>query len=274
VNAFIDKILILSFGLTRGQIFCSSITGTGIKSGIDFKKAIKEELQKADAVFQIISKDYKQSEVCLNEMGAAWVLSDIIIPIVIPPQNYDVGFLNCSTQQLKINDEQNLHQLYNDFRDTLFTNPVNTGVFNEKIKEFITLVDSCINRRICNTSDTDIFYHEPVEILGVFKMGIFNGPPGYGENPEIDTHHRYSFIELSTPLNILSGDSPIIEEGLRKSSHFGIDKIHLVFQDPKPYLSLKAFCEKQVLVRGDIFEAKRGWHQTKVLINVTTLEIA
>jgi len=130
VNAFIDKILILSFGLTREQIFCSSVTGTGIKSGIDFKNAIKEELQNADVVFQIISKDYKQSEVCLNEMGAAWVLSDIIIPIVITPQNYDVGFLKCSTQQLKINDEQNLHQLYNDFRDTLFTNPVNTGVIN------------------------------------------------------------------------------------------------------------------------------------------------
>jgi len=135
-------------------------------------------------------------------------------------------------------------------------------------------VDSCINRRHTDTSETDLFYYEPVEILGVFNMGIFNGPPGYGENPEIDTHIRYSFLVLSTPVNILSGDSPIIEEGLRKSSHFGIDKIHLVFQDHKPYSSLKLFCGKKVVVRGEVFEGKRGWHQTKVLIKATSMEIA
>lgn len=274
VNGFIDNILILSFGLTREQIFCSSVTGTGIKSGADFKNVIKEELQNANAVIQIISKDYKQSEVCLNEMGAAWVLTDTIIPLVIPPQNYDVGFLNCSIQQLKINDEQNLHQLFNDHKGGLFPESIDTGVFNEKIREFIEFVNACIICRQGESIDTNLFFNEQVKIQGVFRIGIFAGPPGYGENPESDSYHRYYYIEVDSVVNVLSSDMADVDGELQDFSYFGVDKIQLVIHDFAPFSPIERFKNKRVLVVGELFSGHTGWHQTKVLINTTRLELA
>lgn len=273
VTAFVDKILILSFGLKREQIFCSSVTGTGIKSGADFKNAIKDEILNANAVIQIISKDFKQSEVCLNEMGAAWVLSDTIIPLVIQPQNYDVGFLNCSTQQLKINDEQNLHQLYNDHKGVLFPPTIDTGVFNEKIKEFIYIIDSCIKRKKGNSFDIDLFYNEEVEIQGEFKIGIFTGPPGYGENPESDSYHRYYYIELDPAVNVLSNGIYDIDDEPRNFSHFGVDKIQLLIQNFELLSPIESYKNMRVSVFGEFFSGYTGWHQTKVLINVSRLKL-
>jgi hypothetical protein len=73
VKLFTDKILQLGLHIGLDKIFCTSIQVTTIATGEDFRTVIKERLMKATHVIQIITPNYKESEVCLNEMGAAWV---------------------------------------------------------------------------------------------------------------------------------------------------------------------------------------------------------
>ena len=69
VGVFVDRILLLGIGLRNEDTFCTSIEGMGIKSGEDFRNIIKEKLQAAQMIIQIITENYKRSEVCLNEIS-------------------------------------------------------------------------------------------------------------------------------------------------------------------------------------------------------------
>jgi hypothetical protein len=75
IDAFIDDILVGSGLVELDDIFSTTTDGTKIDSGEDWRNSIKDHLEKAKITFQIITPNYKESEVCLNEMGAAWVLS-------------------------------------------------------------------------------------------------------------------------------------------------------------------------------------------------------
>ena len=109
VKLFTDKILQLILKLDLDNIFCTSIEGCSITSGDDFRKFIKSRLMNATHVIQIITENYKKSEVCLNEMGAAWVLENKIYPFIIDPITYEnIGFIHNPNQLLKLNRKEDL----------------------------------------------------------------------------------------------------------------------------------------------------------------------
>jgi len=101
-----------TIGVSSSQIFCSSFDGYGIPLGEDFLKKIKEEISGNVLVVFAISNNFNDSPVCLCEMGAAWVLSKVNIPIIIPPATYDdmKGVFPLS-QGMSINDELKLKLL-------------------------------------------------------------------------------------------------------------------------------------------------------------------
>jgi len=70
-EAFLDIILHGALSVPINEIFCSSTDGTKIKSGADWRDSIKTNLLSAQINFLIITPNYKESEVCMNEMGAA-----------------------------------------------------------------------------------------------------------------------------------------------------------------------------------------------------------
>jgi hypothetical protein len=147
VKKFIDHVLKLGLGITNEEIFCTSADGIGVKSGEDFKKRIYEELKNAKMVIQILTKNYRTSEICLNEMGAAWVLSSLVVPIISSiPFQYDIGFLNHNVQQLKINQTEDLQKLYDDHKNSIFIKQPNIVNFNAQIAQFLEIFDSQ-NRR-------------------------------------------------------------------------------------------------------------------------------
>lgn len=141
VTAFIDKILNGGLGIKREDIFYTSGKDTGPKSGDDFRKAIKDKLIGAVAVIQIISRNYKESEVCLNEMGAAWVLSNKVIPFILEPIHYDnVGFIHNTTQLLKLNDAEDLYKFQDDHPDLYEDRRINQTNYHRQVNEFIKLL--------------------------------------------------------------------------------------------------------------------------------------
>lgn len=98
VQLFIDDILQLGVGIKPEQIFCTSIEDMGIKNGEDIRKHIHNNIKNADYSFLLISKNYKESEICLNEMGAVWAYDNNVKIYLLPDANFDnIGWL-CNTR--------------------------------------------------------------------------------------------------------------------------------------------------------------------------------
>lgn len=118
VKAFVEKILMLGCGLDKDDIFCT-LNSDAINIGDDFRNSIIENMRCCDYIFLMISENYRQSEICHNEVGAAWALQDTkqIIPLKFPNLSFsqeDLGVLNVVKQAGTINNKQQLTKIYEE----------------------------------------------------------------------------------------------------------------------------------------------------------------
>lgn len=112
INAFKTHILIAGIGLTDDNIICTSFDETGIKVGDNIPKYIKENIEDSQVIICMISQNYKHSEVCQNEVGAAWALKKNIIQIILPDSTFDnVGWLLNLDKAVKIDKSSSLDNL-------------------------------------------------------------------------------------------------------------------------------------------------------------------
>jgi hypothetical protein len=178
VQAFTEHILELGLGLNaKNDIFNISIEGAGIISGEKFKDRIENELKNAKAVIQIITENYKKSEACLNEMGAAWILNTKVIPFLKEPISYNsVGFIHNTTQLLKIDSKVDIKKFVADYKGDLFQLNYNDSKLDRKIDEFLDLISNIIPVKIENVvekTDTLIISSEPIIIKVKNRKGSY-----------------------------------------------------------------------------------------------------
>ncbi len=111
-DSFNDIILEGGLGVHINRIFCVSTDGAKIRSGEDWRNSIRENILSAKIIFLLISPNFKESEVCLNEMGAAWITNAKVIPLIIDPISYKtVGVIQEPTQIEKLLDEKSLDRI-------------------------------------------------------------------------------------------------------------------------------------------------------------------
>ena len=114
VNAFVKEILMLGCGFKYDDIFCTLDT-TSIRTGDDFREEIVKNMRECDYVLLFISENYNQSDVCKNEMGAAWALGKRVLPFVLPGISFSqMGFLNVVKQGALVTDKSKLDELYSE----------------------------------------------------------------------------------------------------------------------------------------------------------------
>ena len=115
VNGFIKEILKIGCGFKDSDIFCT-LDSTVIRTGDDFRIKIVENLRECDFILLFISENYMNSEICQNEMGAAWALKDKrVLPFILPNTTFnDMGFLNEVKQGASIADKRKLDEFYNE----------------------------------------------------------------------------------------------------------------------------------------------------------------
>ena len=115
IKAFIEKILLLGCGFRSDDIFCT-LDHTSIRTGDDFRNEIIANMKGCDFILCFISENYKKSEICQNEMGAAWSLEDKrVLPFKFPNLSFkEIGFLNVVKQCADITDKSKLDELYNE----------------------------------------------------------------------------------------------------------------------------------------------------------------
>jgi len=142
VQSFIDKILLLGIGLKREQIFCTSSPGMDIDAGEDFKDHIIEKLQKASVIILFITSNYKRSEVCQNEMGAAVMTNARTFPMILPPITYNnVGFLHSANIQLKLDERKDILKFSNELSS--FCNlRVNLSTLDDQITLYLKDIEN------------------------------------------------------------------------------------------------------------------------------------
>ena len=140
VKSFVENVLILGLDIPAKRIFCSSMEGQGVKSGQYIPDRLREEINLSSLALLFISKNYKSSEVCLNEVGAAWatLTKETVIPLLLPNTDFnELGFLDLSRLGLKISDREGILKLIQDCKDEL--NPsFNLGKLHSKIENFLS----------------------------------------------------------------------------------------------------------------------------------------
>lgn len=143
IDAFVDIILHGALSVPIDKIFCVSTDGTKIKSGADWRDSINESLLSAKVNFLIITPNYKESEVCLNEMGAAWVTSATVLPLIVDPINYKtVGVIQEPKQIEKLLDEKSLDRIKDEVQEKLEIPPalIKSDRWTAKKTEFLLRV--------------------------------------------------------------------------------------------------------------------------------------
>lgn len=99
-------------GVPESEIFCSSVDGYGIPTGKNFIEYIKLQIQEPKVVILLLTPSYFNSNFCLCEMGAAWIKSHQLFPILVPPLSYeDVKDVLTSTQVTKIDESLKYNEL-------------------------------------------------------------------------------------------------------------------------------------------------------------------
>ena len=150
VDAFVKNILIGVFNLEHTEIFCTSLDGMGIETGDQWRDAIKQSLNDAKIVFLIITPNYKSSEICLNEMGAAWIVCDNVIPLIINPITFkQIGPLMNVTQGEDLNSETSLDRIKDKLHKILSIkhNKIRSDYWTTQKKEFIEKIRKQLRRK-------------------------------------------------------------------------------------------------------------------------------
>ena len=141
VDEFIDSVLRLSCCFSPKEIAYTSREDTGVRAGDKIDEYIRDNIKCAKIVLLMISDNYRQSEVCLNEMGAAWALNKEIIQVLLPGTSFNqLGWLISLNKAIKINDQESLDALF-DRICTCFEIGKNTVEWNRNKTKFLSFCE-------------------------------------------------------------------------------------------------------------------------------------
>lgn len=140
VESFIKEILKIGCGFNNNDIFCT-LDPTAIRTGDDFREKIIENMKMCDYIILFISENYNLSDICKNEMGAAWALEGKrILPFILPGISFNqMGFLNVVKHGALITEESKLDELYKELCDSYDINP-DWVTFNKAKRDFFTSI--------------------------------------------------------------------------------------------------------------------------------------
>lgn len=137
MEKFTDYILQLGIGLSHEDIFCTSIEEMGIKNGEDIRRHIRVNVQSADFSFLMISKNYKASEICLNEMGAVWATDNRVRYYLLPGVDFnEIGWLCDAKKADKLANSVVLDALEEELTD-FYGLPRKGGIWSRQRQNFI-----------------------------------------------------------------------------------------------------------------------------------------
>ena len=144
--------LLADIGLTNDNLFCSSVPDYGIPLGQNIYDYLSDQFRDYNLfVIFVLSKNYYKSPACLNEMGAAWVLKNSYISILVPGFAYQEikGAVNPNNISMKLDESEDFLKKYLEDLKTIlmerFSLSIPTGRWEKKRNDFISEILSLQN---------------------------------------------------------------------------------------------------------------------------------
>lgn len=117
--------LLEDIGLSEDDLFCSSIPEYGIPLGCDIYDYLEKEFKNNNLIVVFaLSNNYYNSPACLNEMGAAWMLKNDYVSMLLPGFDYKKinGAINPRKIGIKLDGEiDDLKHRLGELKDMLIS---------------------------------------------------------------------------------------------------------------------------------------------------------
>lgn len=146
-NAFVE--LLRNIGIKEGEIIYTSNTVYGIPTGKNIFDWLKTQISEKPFVIYLLSREYYLSIVCLNEMGAAWIVENEHAVIFTP--NFDIackefqsGVLDPREMGFYMNEEDKI-LLFIQQLGTYFDISKNPVLINQILKTYLSKIESLEN---------------------------------------------------------------------------------------------------------------------------------
>lgn len=251
VSKFVDSIILLGMGIESEIIAYTSRDDTGVVPGESIPEFIQNNIACADVVLLMMSDNYKNSEVCLNEMGAAWALNKHIIQILLPNTSFDkLGWLESLKKAIKIDCDESIDCLCEVFSEKLGFG-IKPSVWNRNKTVFISYCRSLSSNYIPSVMEADITKSENNEIE---ELGFLD----YRERLDINgqtisiicvalieaIHKHTDNLNINTRLlrNINSSRPNISQaKGIMQSTAKGMDNLSKEIEENAPKLKNEFF---------------------------------
>lgn len=234
----------------KDKIFCSSVPGYGVKLGEDIYERIKKEYEQYNLfMIYLISANYLNSPMSLNEMGAAWLLKNEYQVFVLPELSiHSLGNVCIGTNSIAILwNSDTLQEHLNDFKNKLIslfgvTQPDENRWLAQR-KKFIDVFSTKTKTSIAATTDKQrVESKTPSAIINVDTIRVKGGAIVRFENVGTVVAEDLSIrFDGSEDDFIMTGDDVFPLEFLKPRQKVEV-KIHLFIGSPsktKVHLSWK-----------------------------------
>lgn len=251
IGKFVDLIFLLGMGMDSEIIAYTSREDTGVPAGESIPQFIQDNIACADIVLLMISDNYKSSEVCLNEMGAAWALNKHIIQILLPNTSFDkLGWLCSLDKALKIDDADSIDGLCEVFADKLDIG-IKPSAWNRNKSAFLaycstlspSLLPTVIEPEVVEVTEDDVEewgfldYREALEneAANVSQICVTLSDAIYKHNNMLNSSTR--------KLQSINPAHPNISQakGIMRATANGMDQLSVIFEDNTPFLQSSFF---------------------------------
>ena len=132
-------------GIPKENIFCSSMPECDIPLGENIVDIIKKKIKTCACFICVHSKEYYTSPICLNEMGACWILSIKHYSIMLPNIRFDdmKGVIGSNDILISLNMREN------ELKDKMIqlVKDLHTIVKSTNCDE--VLIEKAVNKFLC-----------------------------------------------------------------------------------------------------------------------------
>lgn len=134
-DIFVD--FLIAVGISRNEIFCSSLPGNNVKENITAE--IRGSLDRSNVYICVLSSSYYQSAYCLNEAGIIWYKNVATIIIGLPEITIDnmQGFINKDYMIRHLNNADDIYAIIDDVISVLNLTQIKHQVINSETAKLI-----------------------------------------------------------------------------------------------------------------------------------------
>ena len=251
INEFVDSIILLGMGIDSKIIAYTSREDTGVPPGESIPQFIQDNIACADIVLLMISDNYKNSEVCLNEMGAAWALNKYIVQILLPNTSFDkLGWLCSLEKAMEIDNAESMDGLCEVFSDRLDIG-IKPSIWNRNKTAFISHCKSLSTSLLPSIIESNVM---EIEDSSIEELGFLDYRELLEEESSIVSSicltlaeaiskHNDKLNTNTQKLEAINPSYPNISQvkGIMASTAKGMDNLSTIFEEKNPLLQSSFF---------------------------------